>query len=225
MQAHLPAGFCAWHLQPLVWFGAALARPRFYATRAIADLLLRDRLEKDRGVRDSHAGETMAEPFGPQLHRMLEAQLTRMHAGLQRRLSHQKADQIVGEQVDPQLLLAHRRSLTTQHLQSQSVFDVAQIELYIPSALVKLPQLSFAHAAWIEHRGHQHAAADADLAHEQFCGRRRVFVATSTLVALWASPTVRDDRGHRDARRGESRCSAIRSAQTAHPPRGPAGGR
>ena len=104
MQAHLAAGFCAWHLQPLVWFGTALARPRFYATRAIADLLLRDRLEKDRGVRDSHAGETMAKPFGPQLHRMLEAQLPRMHAGLQSRLGHQKADQIVGEQVNPQFL-------------------------------------------------------------------------------------------------------------------------
>ena len=101
---NLPPGFSTRHLQPLVRFGAALARPRFYSTRVIADLLLRDRLEKDRGVRGSHAGETAAEPFGPQLHRMLEAQLPRMHAGLQSRLGHQKADQIVGEQVNPQFL-------------------------------------------------------------------------------------------------------------------------
>ena len=102
--AGAPAGgLCAWHLQPLVWFGTALARPRFDASRMIADLLLRNCLEKDRGVRESHVGETMDEPFGPQLHRMLEAQLPRMLAGLQCRLSHQKADQIVGEQVDPQV--------------------------------------------------------------------------------------------------------------------------
>ena len=87
MQAHLPPGLWARHLQPLVRFGATLARPRFYPTGPIADPLLRDSLEKNRGVRDSDAGETMAEPFGPQLHRMLEAQLPRMHAGLQRRLS------------------------------------------------------------------------------------------------------------------------------------------
>jgi hypothetical protein len=73
MQAHLPPGFRAWYLQPLVRFGVALARPRFYSTRSIADLLLRDRLEEDCGVRGSHTGEAMAEPFGPQLHRMLEA--------------------------------------------------------------------------------------------------------------------------------------------------------
>lgn len=51
----------------------ACARPRFYSARPIADLLPRDCLEKNRGVRGSHAGESVAEPFGPKLHRMLKA--------------------------------------------------------------------------------------------------------------------------------------------------------
>ena len=59
-----------WHFQPLVRLRAALSRPRFDSTRPIADFLLCDHLEKNRGVRGSRAGEAVAEPFGPQLHRV-----------------------------------------------------------------------------------------------------------------------------------------------------------
>lgn len=118
-----------WHLQPLVGLGAALARPGLYSTGPIADPLLRDRMEEDRGAIGGAAGETLSDPFGPELYRMFEARLPRMHAGLHCCLSHQEADQIVGEQVYPELLLAHLRCLATQHFHAQSRLDVAQVEL------------------------------------------------------------------------------------------------
>jgi hypothetical protein len=50
-QAHLSSRLLPWDLQPLVGFGVALARQRFHSTGPITNLLLRDRVEEDRGVR------------------------------------------------------------------------------------------------------------------------------------------------------------------------------
>ena len=177
----------------MVGLGASLARPRLYSTGPIADLLLRDRVEEDRGAFGGAGGETLSNPFGPELHRMFEAQLPRMHAGLHCRLGHQEADQIVGEQVYPEFLLTHLRGLATQHFHAKSRLDVSQVELDVPSARVQLSQLSFACLARIEHGGYQHAACDLDLAHGQLLREGLVVLPTHPLRprrGLWPADNV-----------------------------------
>ena len=161
-------------------WGVACA-PAALSPGSIADLLLRDRVEEEHGAFGGAVGETLSNPFGPELYRMFEAQLPRMHAGLHCRLGYQEADQIVGEQVYPELLLAHLRGVATQHFHAQSRLDVSQVELDVPPARVQLSQLSFACLARIEHCGYQHAACDLDLAHGQLLRQGLVVLPTHPL--------------------------------------------
>jgi len=101
MQLYLLPRFFAGHLQPLVRFWPAFARTRFNSTGSVADPSLGDRAEQDLVVRGRHAGEPLGNPFGPDLHRVFEAQQTRMHTSLVCRLGHQQPYQIVGEDIHP----------------------------------------------------------------------------------------------------------------------------
>ena len=64
-------------------------------------------------------------PGDPDLHGMLEADLTRQSMGEQRGLGHHQANEIVGEQVDPDFLHCHRGGLAAQLFHLQCSLDVA----------------------------------------------------------------------------------------------------
>ena len=105
ISAHSFTSFLPRHFQPGVRLGSTFAGARFYSSGAVADGQLRDEPEQSVGI--SAQIDTMRGPFRPQLYGMLEAQVSRVNIGIQRRLRHQQTDQVVGEQVNPQLLLDH----------------------------------------------------------------------------------------------------------------------
>lgn len=82
IQAYLPRGFSTWHLQPLVGLGAPFSCPRLEAAGSVAHCTLRDRSEQGLIVRCGHPGETLCDPFGPDLYGVFEAQLPRVNASL-----------------------------------------------------------------------------------------------------------------------------------------------
>jgi len=71
-------------------------------------------------------------PGEPDLDGMLETELARNLIGQQRSLRHQQADQVVGQQIDPQLFDGHLRGLAPQVLHAESRLNIAQIQLDIP---------------------------------------------------------------------------------------------
>lgn len=142
MQAYLPPGLFSRHLQPLIRFRASFSRARLEATGSITDFSLRDRAEEDFVGYGGETDKAQSNPFAPKLHGMLEAQLSRMHAAVQCRLRHQQSDQVVSQQIDPQLFLAHRWAFAAQHFQSQRCLDVAKVELYVPAPLIELAEFS-----------------------------------------------------------------------------------
>src|SRR4051812_171882 len=170
---YLSTSFSPRHFQPLVRFRTSFARPRLESTGSVADSKLPNRSKQGFVVRCFKAGQPGRDPFSPYLHGMFEAQLTRVHASLQGRLDHQQTDQVVCQQIDPKLFLAHLRSLTTQDLQAQRGLDVAEIQLHVPPALVQSTEFSFAHLAVREHGCNQYPRTHFHLAHAQLrreCG-------------------------------------------------------
>ena len=97
------------------------------------DALLGHQGEQGRHIGRRGKGVAVGLPQGPQLHRMLEAELARNLVGQQRRLRHQQPDHVVGQQVDPDLLLHHRRALARKLVHAERGLDVAQIEFDAPA--------------------------------------------------------------------------------------------
>ena len=61
-----------------------------------------------------------------------------MNIGIQRCLRHQQTDQVVSEQMNPQLLLDHTRRKAAQDFDAKRGFNVAKIQLHIPALCVQL---------------------------------------------------------------------------------------
>jgi hypothetical protein len=116
---------------------------------------------------------------------MLEAQLTGQTTVEQRRLSHHQADQIVGEQIDPNFLHLHGRGLAPQLLHAQGGLDVAQIKLNMPAIPIQPFNGILGRLLWTQQRGDQCLTAGTQFAH----GHTRRCLC----VILWRHP-VRLDR-------------------------------
>ena len=112
------------YFQPRIGLGSAFSRPRFDSPRPVAHPVLSN--EPEQGVRIGAQIDAVCGPLGPQLHGMLEAQLPRMNVRIERRLCHQQADQVIGEQMNPQFLFDHPRREAAQDFNAQGGFDVAQ---------------------------------------------------------------------------------------------------
>ena len=95
-------------------------------------------MSRNKVFRISTQIDAMRGPFGPQLYGVLEAQLSRMNAGIHSGLRHQQTDQVVGEQMNPQLLLDHARCEAAQHFDAERGFDVAKVQFHIPALGVQL---------------------------------------------------------------------------------------
>src|ERR1700691_3517478 len=87
--------------QPGIGLGSAFAGTRFYSSGSVADGGLCN--ESEQGVRIGPQIDAMRGPFGPQLHGVFEAQLPRMNIRIQCGLRHQQTDQVISEQMNPQL--------------------------------------------------------------------------------------------------------------------------
>ena len=76
-------------------------------------------------------------PSHPDLHRVLEAELARDLVGQQRCLGHQQPNQVVGEQIDPQLFHGHLGCLAAQMLHTERRLDVAQVQFHVPTLAIQ----------------------------------------------------------------------------------------
>ena len=103
-------------------------------------------------------------PLGPKLHRVLEAQAARVHIGVAGGLRHEKSDHVVGQQMDPQLLLIHLGRLAAQHVHAGGGLEVAQVQLDAPAARVQRRQIVLAEPSMIHQRGDQNLVPDFDFA-------------------------------------------------------------
>ena len=164
--------------QPRIGLGSAFTGMRFYSSGPITDGRLRD--EAEQGVRISTQIDAMRGPFGPQLRGVFEAQLPRMNAGIQRRLRHQKTDQIVGEQMNPQFPLDHARCEAAQDFDAERGFDVAKIQLHIPALRVQLIERALSDLPLVQQRGDQDLAVDQHFPYRQFVGRFSVLLGRSS---------------------------------------------
>ena len=105
---------------------------------------------------------------------MLEAQFARQALGELRGLSHHQSNEIVGEQVNPELFDRHVGSAAAQPLHSHRGFDVAQVQFNVPSTGVEHLQVGFGGLLRVEQSAHQNLAPGAQFTNRQ--GVRRLFV-------------------------------------------------
>ena len=107
-----------------IGFRSSFQGARLDSAGAITDALL--------GDEDKQAIELVVvdrvglmSPGDPDLHGVLEAELARQSMGEQRGLGHHQANEIVGEQVDPDFLDCHCGGLAAQSFHPQGGLDVA----------------------------------------------------------------------------------------------------
>src|SRR5665213_1969049 len=136
--------------QPGIGLGSTFTRARFYSSGPLTDDQLRD--EPEQRVRISAQINAMRGPFSPQLYGVFEAQLPRMNIGIQCGLRHQQTDQVIGEKMNPQLLLDHPWREAAQDFDAQGGFDVAKIQLHIPALRVQLVERAFVDFALVQQR-------------------------------------------------------------------------
>ena len=72
-----------------------------------------------------------------------EANGSRLDVMLARRLSHNRANEIVGQDVRPDFFAHQFRRLATQNVHLQSLFHRAQIKLDIPTCPIECPNVLF----------------------------------------------------------------------------------
>lgn len=123
-------------------FGSSLHGSGLESSRAIAHAAFCDQEAQLRQFEPA-AACAVAHPRQPWLDRMPQAQGARQYIRGTRGIHHQHADQVVGEQIDPQLLLDHRGRLACQRLHAERRLDATQIELDVPAALVEILQFGF----------------------------------------------------------------------------------
>ena len=169
------------NLQPGIGLGSSLSHSRLDAPRPIADPALGDQRKQAPAI--LRGRQTPRDPLRPQLHGVLEAQVTRVDAGIARGLRHQQPDQVVRQQMDPQLLLVHLRRLAAQHVHARGGLEVAQVQFDIPAPRIQRREIVLADLAMFQQRGDQHLVGDLDLAYRQFIGEPRVLLGRHPLRA------------------------------------------
>ena len=83
------------------------------AIRAVSNPLLRDEFKQEAAFIIVQEEIAMVRQSDAYLHRMLEADLTRKPVCMARRFCHHHSNQILGRQVDPNLLDCHVRVQAT----------------------------------------------------------------------------------------------------------------
>ena len=142
--------------------------------------MLRDEFEESVDRRIGGYQACLDPPAFPELYRVLEAQLARQDIGVACRIGHQSADQVVGQQMNPDFLFGHVGCLAAQRVHAQRGFDMAQIDLDIPALLIEPLQCVLGPLLGINQRRHQHFAADRQLSDRE--------VISGCLVILRAHP-------------------------------------
>jgi hypothetical protein len=126
MEPYLPAGAPSSNFQPRVGFGPTFPGAGFDTTWSIAHAQLPNQSEQEFQGGVARIAQPVRDPFAPQLNSVFEAERAGMSGGFLRSLRHQQADQVVGQEVDPDLFFVHLRSVATQLCHLQGRFNRAQ---------------------------------------------------------------------------------------------------
>jgi hypothetical protein len=126
MEPYLSTSAPSRNFQPRVGFGPTFPGAGFDTTWSIAHAQLPNQSEQEFQGGVAMIAQPVRDPFAPQLHSVFEAERARMSGGLLRRLRHQQADQVIGQEVDPDLLFIHLWSVATQLCHLQGRFNRAQ---------------------------------------------------------------------------------------------------
>ena len=108
-------------------------------------------------------------PSLPELQGVFEAQGSWQYIGQQGGLRHHKADQVVGQQINPHFFLAHLWSFAAQRSHAQRGFEVANVQFHLPAPLVQFLQCIFGRDIRTEQRRDQYAAT-----YFQFTNNKRI---------------------------------------------------
>lgn len=106
-------------------------------------------------------------PRRPHLHRVLEAQCSRVHTWVTCSLCPQQSDHVVGQQMNPHLLLVHLGRLAGQHAHARGGLEVAQVEFHVPATWIQIREFVFANLPEVLQCGEQHLVAHSDFTHSQ----------------------------------------------------------
>ena len=118
----------------------------------VEQLLVEDGAE--RGVTASLKVDQRLKRF-QRLERPFEADRSRLHAVLRRRLGHDRADEIVGQDVRPDLLADEFRRLAAQDVHLHRRLDRSQIEFVVPAGTIQSRQVFLGRFLGIE-QGRDH---------------------------------------------------------------------
>ena len=73
-------------------------------------------------------------------------------------MGHDQANQVVGEQVHPDLFLGHRRCPAADRLESQCGLDIAQVQFHLPTLAIQGLEGGFGRLLRSQQRRHQELA-------------------------------------------------------------------
>ena len=97
-------------------------------------------------------------------------QASRVNIGMAGGLRHEKSDRVVGQQVNPKLLVVHVRCLTAQHIHACRGLEVSQVQLDVPASRIQRPEVGLVDPSMIEQRGHQDLVCYFDFAQRDGVG-------------------------------------------------------
>jgi hypothetical protein len=95
MRLYVLTSLGAWHLQPRVGFGPSFSHSWLNTSGPTADLALSDQREQPLAI--IRAAKPSRQPLRPHLHRVLEAQASRIDVGIAGGLRHEQSDHVVGQ--------------------------------------------------------------------------------------------------------------------------------
>ena len=117
-------------------FWSSLDGPWFDAPGTVTHALLRDQDKQRVALAVVRGAAAVMIPGDPQLQGVFKTEFARAARAEHRRLGHHQPDEVVGEQVNPDFLLRHRRCFAAQPLHAQRGLDVTKVELNLPTLAV-----------------------------------------------------------------------------------------
>ena len=140
---HIAFGLPSWFHETIVRFGSAFSSPRFVSVGSIGDSVDGDRVEQVL-VEDLAEGRVVFALESNHwlkgfecLDRSLEADRSRFDAVFGCGLSHDRTDEIVGQDVRPEFLPDKFRCLAAQDVHLQRLFQRPQIKLGVPARAIE----------------------------------------------------------------------------------------
>lgn len=146
------------------WFWTSFDGARLDASRSVADPLLCDQ-DEQRTEPALVIRSGVAIPGAPQLHGVFEAECAWVARTECRGLEHHQPDEVVGQQIDPDFFLRHRRGLAAQYFHAERGLDMTKVEFDVPALTVQGFQVRLGRLRRAQERGHENLAAGGEFPH------------------------------------------------------------